>query len=95
MQKANHKSTVAPKVHRLSFGVIHCLFRYSTDVAYIKLIVEILSAAPEADGRNLSFSSLFAQLPGFSFGFVPTSAFRSPEGICSLPRQEGVKGAAD
>ena len=26
---ANPKSTVAPKVHRLSFGMICCLFRYS------------------------------------------------------------------
>ena len=41
MQKANPKSTVAPKIHRLNFGMIHCLFRYSTDAVYIKLIVEI------------------------------------------------------
>ena len=32
---------VAPKVHHLNFGMIHCLFRYSTDAGYIKLIVEI------------------------------------------------------
>ena len=32
---------VAPKVHRLNFGMIRCLFRYSTDAGYIKLIVEI------------------------------------------------------
>ena len=31
----------APKVHWLNFGKICCLFRYSTDVGYIKLIVEI------------------------------------------------------
>ena len=31
MQKANPKSTVAPKVHRLNFGMICCLFRYCTD----------------------------------------------------------------
>ena len=30
MQKANPKSTVAPNVHLLSFGLTHCLFRYST-----------------------------------------------------------------
>ena len=41
MQKANPKSTVVSKVHHLSFGMIHCLFRYSTDAGYIKLIVEI------------------------------------------------------
>ena len=35
------KSTVAPKVHHLNFGMIRCLFRYSTDAVYIKLIVEI------------------------------------------------------
>ena len=39
MQKANPKSTVAPKVHRLNFGMIRCLFRYSTDAGYISLIV--------------------------------------------------------
>ena len=32
---------VAPKVHRLNFGRIPCLFRYSTDAGYIKLIVKI------------------------------------------------------
>ena len=31
----------------------------------------------------------------FSFGFGPASACRSPEGLCSLLRQYGVKGAAD
>ena len=41
MQKANFKSTVAPKVHHLRFGMIRCLFRYSTDAGYLKLIVEI------------------------------------------------------
>ena len=41
MQKVNPKSTVAPKVHCLNLGMICCLFRYSTDAAYIKLIVEI------------------------------------------------------
>ena len=56
--------------------------------------MEISSAAPEAAGRNFPFSSLFAQLPGFSFGFGSTSACRSPEGVCSPPRQDGVKGAA-
>ena len=45
--------------------------------------------------RNFPFSSLFAQLPGFSFGFGPASACRSPESICSSLRQDGVKGAAD
>ena len=95
MQKANSKSTVAPKVHHLNFGMIHCLFRYSTDAGYIKLIVEIYSTAPEGAGRDFPFSSLFEQLLGFSFGFGPASVFRSPEGICSSPRQDGVKGAAD
>ena len=41
LQTANPKSTVAPIVHRLNFGLIRCLFRYSTDAAYIKLTVEI------------------------------------------------------
>ena len=39
MQKANPKSTVAPKVYCLNFGMIHCLFRYSTEAGYIKLIM--------------------------------------------------------
>ena len=39
-------STVAPKVHCLNFGMIHSLFRYSTDAGCIKLIMEIKSAAP-------------------------------------------------
>ena len=72
MQKANPKSTVAPNVHCLNFGNIHCLFRYSTDEEFIKLIVGISSTAPEAARRNFPFSSLFAQLLGFSFGFDPT-----------------------
>ena len=38
---------------------------------------------------------MFAQLLGFSFGFGPASACRSPEGVCSSLRQDGVKGAAD
>ena len=41
MQKANHKSTVDPKVHCLNFGMICCLFSYSTDAGSINLIVEI------------------------------------------------------
>ena len=38
---ANPKSTVAPKVHRLNFGMIRCLFRYPTNAGYITLSVEI------------------------------------------------------
>ena len=71
--------------------MIPCLFRYSTDAGYIKLIVWIYSTAPEAAWRNFHFFSLFTQLLGFSFGFGPTSAYRSLLDICSLPRQEGVK----
>ena len=41
------------------------------------------------------FFSLFAKLLGFSFGFGPTSACRSPSGIFFSPRLEGVKGVAD
>ena len=55
----------------------------------------VSSAAPVAAGRNFPFSSLFAQLLGFSFGFGPTSVCRLPSGVCSLPRQMGVKTAAD
>ncbi|KAJ8793928.1 hypothetical protein J1605_000127 [Eschrichtius robustus] len=41
-----------------------------------------------------SLSSTRLRLPVFSFGFGPASACRSPEGVCSPPRQDGVKGAA-
>ena len=45
---------------------------------------------------EISLSLLFfAQLPGFSFGFGPAYVCRSPEGVCSLLRQDGVKGTAD
>ena len=40
-KKEKYIYIVAPKVHRLHFGMIRCLFRYSTDARYIKLIVEI------------------------------------------------------
>ena len=40
-EKGKKKYTVAPEVHRFNFGMIRCLFRYSTDAGYIKLIVEI------------------------------------------------------
>ena len=42
-QKENKekKYIVGPEVHHLNFGLIHCLFGYSTDAGYIKLTVEI------------------------------------------------------
>ena len=40
-KKEKNIYVVAPKVHRLNFGIICCLFRYSTDAGYMKLIVEI------------------------------------------------------
>ena len=33
--------TKSHEVHHLNFGMILCLFRYSTDAGYIKLTVEI------------------------------------------------------
>ena len=78
MHKANPNSTIAPKVYHLNFGMIRCLFLYSTDAGYIKFIVEFESTAPEVAGRDFPFSSLFAQLWGFSFGFGLASACRSP-----------------
>ena len=47
-----------------------------------------------AAGRDFPFSSLFEELLGFSFGFGPAYACRSPEGVSSSLRQDGVKGAA-
>ena len=76
------------------FAMIRCLFRYSTDAGYIKLIVVVSSTAPVAAGWDFPFSSLFTQLLWFSFGFGPASACTSPEGVCSLLRQDRVKGAS-
>ena len=43
--RTNGKSKAIPtklhKVLRLNFGIIRCVFRYSGDAAYIKLIVEV------------------------------------------------------
>ena len=71
--------------------MICCLFRYSTNAGFIKLIVVISSAAPEATGRDFLFFSVFAQLLGFSFGFGPVSVCRSPEGVCSPSDRMGLK----
>ena len=59
-----------------------------------QVVCGALIRCSEAAERDFPFSSLFVQLPGFSFGFGPASACRSPEGVCSPPRQNGVKGAA-
>ena len=40
-KKEKNINIIAPKVHRLNFGMICCLFRYSRDAGYIKLTVEI------------------------------------------------------
>ena len=40
-KKEEYIYIIAPKVHHLNFGMICCLFRYSTDAGYIKLMVEI------------------------------------------------------
>ena len=100
-QKHTHTHTKREKgkkiyIYRCSqsppqFGMICCLFRYSTDAGHIKLFVELYSAASEAAGRDFPFSSLFAQLPVFSFGFGPASACRSPEGVCSRSDRRGLK----
>ena len=44
--------------------------------------------------ERLPFLFFVCTAPGFSFGFGPASACRSLEGVCSPPRQDGVKGAA-
>ena len=90
-KKEKNTYIVPPKVHLLNFGMIRCLFRYSTDAGYIKLTVETESAAPEAAGRDFPFSSLFTQLLRFSFGFDPASACRLLEGACSHPDRTGLK----
>ena len=32
---------ITPQVHRHNFGMIYCLFRYSTVAGYVKLMVEL------------------------------------------------------
>ena len=39
--KSKAIQTKSQKVYSVNFEIIHCLFRYSTDAGYIKLIVEI------------------------------------------------------
>ena len=41
--KSKAIQTKSHKVHHLNFGMFRCLFRYSRDSGYIKLIVGILS----------------------------------------------------
>ena len=72
--------------------MIRCLFRYSTDAGYISCLWSFNPLLLRLLGEISP--SLFAQLLGFCFGFGPASACRSPEGVYSPPRQDGVKGAA-
>ena len=53
--------------------------------------MEVSSATSEASGRNFPFSSLFAQLLRFSFGFGPASACRSPLACVLPPDRRGLK----
>ena len=39
--KSKAIQTKSHKVYHLNFGMIRCLFRYSRDAGYIKLILEI------------------------------------------------------
>ena len=73
------------------FGMICCLFRYSTDAgtssclwSFNPLLLRLWERFP--------FLFFVRTAPGVQFG--PASACRSPEGVCSPPRQNGVKGAA-
>ena len=90
MQKANPKSTVAPEVPLLNLGwfVVYSgvpqmqgtsSWLWGFNLLLLRLLGEI------------SLSLLCSQLLGFSFGFGPTSACRSPEGICSCPDRTGLK----
>ena len=73
------------------FGMIRCLFTYSTDAEHIKLTVEIQSTPCEAAGRNFPFSSLFAQLLGFSFGFGPPLHLGRPRASVLHSDRTGLK----
>ena len=75
------------------FGMSPCLFRYSTDAgtssglwSFNPLLLRLLG--------EISLS-LLCTSPGVQLWFGPTSACRSPEGVCSSVTQDGVKGAAD
>ena len=78
-----------PQIYRLNFGMICCLFSYSTDAGYIKLIVWISSTAPEAAWRNFPFYSLFAQLLGFSLVFSPPPCVGHIQASFSHPGRRG------
>ena len=74
--------------------MIRCLFRCSTDAgtssclwSFNPLLLRLLGEI--SPSLLCSHSS-----QGFSFGFGPASACRLPEGVCSPPRQNRVKGAA-
>ena len=82
------KSTSSIWDDSLSIQVFHSCRVHQVDCG-------ALIRSPDAAGRNFPFSSLFTQLLGFSFGFGPSSACRSSEGIWSSLRQDGVKGTAD
>ena len=45
--------------------------------------------------EKFPFLFLVRIAPGVQLWFVPASACRSPKGVCSSLRQDGVKGAAD
>ena len=76
------------------FGMIRCLFRYSTDAGYINWLWRFNPLLLRLLGE-ISLFRLCLPSSWFSFGFGPASACRSPEGVCSSLRQDGVKGAAD
>ena len=94
MQKANPKSTVAPKVLHLNFGMITlCIPVFHRCMVH------------HVDGGDLircswgcweRFPFLFfvCTAPGVQLWIGPTSICRLPEGVCSLPRQDRVKGTA-
>ena len=86
----------APKVHLLNLGwfIVYSFIPQMQGTSgwlwrFNPLLLRLLGEI------SLSFLFLFAQLLGFSFGFGPSFACRSPEGIYSSLRQDGVKGAAD
>ena len=84
----------APKVHFLNLGwfVVYSSIPQMQGTSswlwrFNPLLLRLLG--------EISLSLLcFAQLPGFSFGFGPASACRSPAGVYSLLTQDGVKEAA-
>ena len=80
MQNANPKSTVAPRVHHLNFGMIHCLFRIPHYRVHQVNCGDLICCSWGCC-KKCPFLFFVHTAPGFQLWVWPPSACRSPEGI--------------